>query len=149
MVDVLTQQTFNAFCDLTLAKSDWTHEAHLRVCWVALATRDRRAAVGFLREAIKSYNDATGVENTDTSGYHETLTQYFVGAVSSLDSTDIDRVIGSPRCSTNAPLCHWSRNVLFSPAARAVWIGPDKTPLPWRHMPCEPLGTESPPSARH
>lgn len=141
MVDAHTQLTFTSFCDRTLAKSDWTHEAHLRVCWAALATRDPGATVEFLRDAIKSYNEATGVGNTPTSGYHETLTRYYVEAVASLDSDRIDHVIGSPRCSRHAPLRHWSRDALFSPAARARWIEPDASPLPWLQAPGETLGT--------
>lgn len=132
MVDAQTRRTFDAFRDFTLPKSDWTHEAHLRVCWAALTTtRDPSATVGLLRQAIREYNTATGVENTATSGYHETLTQYFVGAVASLGPTSIREVIDAPRCSTHAPLRHWSRTLLFSPMARATWTDPDDAPLPW------------------
>ncbi|WP_395156845.1 hypothetical protein [Ilumatobacter sp.] len=142
MIDAQTQQTFDAFCDLTLPKSDWTHGAHLRVCWAALTTtRDPAATVELLRQTIRAYNTATGVENTATSGYHETLTQYFVGAVASLSPTSILEVVGSSRCSTQAPLRHWSRTLLFSPKARATWIEPDETPLPW--PPAKALRTSS------
>ena len=30
--------------------------------------------VAFLRDGIRAYNEVTGVENTASSGYHETLT---------------------------------------------------------------------------
>lgn len=148
MIDAVTQHTLNAFRDLTLSKSEWTHEAHLRVCWAVLASRDPSETVEFLREAIRSYNEATGVANTKTSGYHETLTRYYVEAVASLDSANIDGVLHSPRCSTSAPLQHWTRQTLFSATARAAWIEPDRAALPWTSTPGEPLRTPAPQAAR-
>lgn len=131
MPDARSRRTFEAFCDLTLPKPEWTHEAHLVVCRVALSTRTRTATVDFLRDAIRSYNEATGVENSTSSGYHETLTRYFVGAVASLDGATLPEVLRARRCTTSAPLRHWSRELLFSPAARAEWVEPDLASLPW------------------
>lgn len=128
-IDGRTDQTFAGFCDLTLAKSEWTHEAHLRVCWASLDTRTTAETIEFLRGAISSYNVATGVANTSTSGYHETLTHYFVAAVASLTDDSIDTVLCSPRCQVSAPMRHWSREVLFGREARAHWVDPDLTPL--------------------
>lgn len=130
MVDTTTAHTFEEFCDRTLPKERWTHEAHLAVCWAAFQTRDERAAVDFLRDAICSYNDATGVENTPTSGYHETLTRYYVHAVAALGADTIDDVLSAPECRRDAPLRHWSRSRLFGRRARAGWVEPDLCPLP-------------------
>ena len=131
MPDATSLQTFQSFCERTLPKSEWTHEAHLVVCRVALASRTPVETVEFLRDAIRTYNEATGVENTTTSGYHETLTRYYVAAVASLGPVPLDEVLAAPRCATAAPLGHWNREVLFSPAARADWVDPDLAPLPW------------------
>ena len=98
---------------------------------MALSTRTPENTIDFLRDAIRSYNEATGVENTRTSGYHETLTRYFVGAVASLGDVDEERVFGARRCQASAPLRHWSRELLFSPLARAEWVEPDISALPW------------------
>ena len=122
---------FRAFCARSLPKSEWTHQAHLVVCRVALSNRTPRETIDFLRDAIRSYNDATGVENTTSSGYHETLTRYFVGAVASLGGVDLEEVFAAGRCQTSAPLSHWSRELLFGPLARAEWVEPDVAPLPW------------------
>ncbi len=131
MIDPATTETFERFCDRSLPKPEWTHEAHLRVCWATLATRRRAETIAFLRTAISAYNEATGVENNPTSGYHETLTCYFVGAVASLEAPRISAVLTADRCRTSAPLAHWSQKVLFSSHARATWIAPDLAPLDW------------------
>lgn len=131
MIDAETKRIFDGFCDRTLPKPEWTHEAHLRVCWAALTTRTVDEAIDFLRVGIRAYNEATGVENTATSGYHETLTIYFARTIADLRATTIGSVIDFPRATTSAPLDHWSRDVLFSHAARAEWTEPDLAPLPW------------------
>lgn len=131
MVDASSRRLFEQFVGRTLPKSAWDHAAHLTVCWVALDSMDTADAVTFLRDAISSYNEATGVTNSTTEGYHDTITEYFVGAVASLAADDIDDVIGADRCHREAPLRHWSRARLFSPVARARWVDPDLAPLPW------------------
>lgn len=125
VADLRSQEIFDAVLDRSWPKAEWDHEAHLRVCWVALLDHDPIDAVPLLRTAIRTYNEATGVENTPTSGYHETLTRYFVGAVASVDAPSIDGVLAAPQCQVGAPLRHWSRDVLFTPAARADWVEPD------------------------
>lgn len=131
MSDALSLRVFESFLDLTLPRDGWTHEAHLVVCRVALASRTPEETVDLLRHAIRAYNEATGVENTTSSGYHETLTRYYVGAVASTGTTTLDEVLVAPRCATAAPLTYWTRAVLFGPEARAGWVEPDLAPLPW------------------
>lgn len=115
----------------SLPRAEWTHRAHLVVCWVTLQTLDERSALRELRSAISSYNVATGTENSDSSGYHETLTRYYVAAVASLATDGLDAVLSADVCSRSAPARHWSRELLFSPQARLSWIEPDLQPLPW------------------
>lgn len=129
MPDGASTRLFERFCDRSLPKTDWTHEAHLTACWVALSTRSEAEALEFLRDAIRSYNTATGVENTATEGYHETLTAYYVHAVASVDAAAVDDVFAASECSRDAPLAHWSRERLFGELARAQWVEPDLAPL--------------------
>ena len=130
----MRRSTFDEFCDLTLPKAEWTHEAHLVVCHAALGSRTPLETVDFLRKAIRAYNNVTGVENTTTSGYHETLTRYYVGAVASLGSVPRAEVVAAARCATTAPLDYWTPTVLFAPTARAGWVHPDRAPLPWPRL---------------
>src|SRR6185503_10805537 len=59
--------------DRTLPKPEWTHAAHFAAAFWLL----RRPEMHAFREMpalIRAYNEATGVPNTDTGGYHETIT---------------------------------------------------------------------------
>ena len=59
--------------DRTLPKSEWTHAAHFAAAvWVL--TRPDMDAARDMPGLIRAYNTATGVANTDTEGYHETIT---------------------------------------------------------------------------
>jgi hypothetical protein len=125
-----------AFCDLTLSKSQWTHEAHLRVGLWHLAHHPPDEALDLLRARIKAYNVACGGENTD-SGYHETITRFYVWHIGeflasadrrrSLDdlADELIRLLGDQK----APLRHYSRQRLMSPEARRGWVEPDLEPL--------------------
>ncbi|HEX7884720.1 MAG TPA: hypothetical protein VF474_01970, partial [Phenylobacterium sp.] len=59
--------------DRTLPKPEWTHAAHFAAAFWLL-TRPQGDAEAEMPGLIRAYNAATGVENTDTSGYHETIT---------------------------------------------------------------------------
>ena len=123
------------FHQRTLPKPAWTHEAHLIVCWFALREIDVERAISRLRSAIRAYNESTGTPNTDDSGYHETLTRYYVEAVAALDAKSLDDVLNAPACERRAPSRYWSREALFSTAARRDWLEPNLECLPWRAGP--------------
>jgi hypothetical protein len=57
-----------------LPKAQWTHAAHVAVCAFYTAEFDAIEALRRMREGIPLYNEAVGGQNTDDSGYHETLT---------------------------------------------------------------------------
>lgn len=141
------------FEHLRLPKPQWTHEAHLVVCRATVQRLGPAGALAHLRRAIRAYNESTGGANTDTGGYHETLTAYYVGAVDAAVGTDrvggvgsaeplsrdggssgppsLDELVAHPACSRTAPLRHWSRERLFSVEARRGWVEPDLEPLAW------------------
>jgi hypothetical protein len=128
------------FEHLRLPKPQWTHEAHLVVCRATLERRGPAGALAHLRRAIRAYNESTGVAHTDTGGYHETLTAFYVGAVDAVGGVDgigsagplsLDELVAHPACSRTAPLRHWSRARLFSVEARRAWLEPDLEPLAW------------------
>ena len=122
----------------TLPKARWTHEAHLLVALSYLWRHDAAQALATLRARISAYNDAVGTVNSDTSGYHETLTRLYVHALqlhraavpgeSLRDS--FRRLLDSPVARRDWPLSLYSRERLFSAAARRGWVEPDLRPLP-------------------
>ena len=114
----------------TLPKPAWTHEAHVAACWAAVRQHGVDGALTLLRAGIKQYNEATGVANTPTSGYHETITRYYVGAVGRIAERPFADVVADPTVGRDGPLVHWSRDRLFTREARASWVEPDLVPLP-------------------
>jgi hypothetical protein len=86
-------------------------------------------------ELIRAYNESVGTANTDSSGYHETITQASIRAAwwfcgeSLFDSCN--RLMASPMGKSDWLLKYWSREVLFSVEARRVWVEPDLHPLPF------------------
>ena len=56
--------------DRSLPKSEWTHVAHFAAAlW--LLKRGGVRAMSEMPPLIRAYNEATGVANSDTSGYHD------------------------------------------------------------------------------
>jgi hypothetical protein len=122
----------------TLAREDWTHEAHLAACtWIV---RDRTDIVPEqeMRSIISAYNEAVGGVNDDSQGYHETITQvYIAGARAHLIEVGTDMplheavnsLLLSERGRRDLPLRFYSKELLFSVPARRVFIEPDRASL--------------------
>jgi hypothetical protein len=126
-----------AFLDRTLPKSQWTHESHLRVGLWHVLTYGPQEALTRLRREIRAYNEATGVANTDTGGYHETITRFYVGFLARfLEQAGRERPIDElayeliqKHGERDLPLAWYSRELLFSAKARVEWVEPDLRPL--------------------
>jgi hypothetical protein len=115
----------------TLPQEAWTHTAHVSAGWALVRRLGRSAALVAMREAIPRLNESHGVENTDDDGYHETLTMFFVGAIAARVDRGLDAAATLAALDRTAPLQYWSRELLFSPAARRGWVPPDLEPLPF------------------
>jgi hypothetical protein len=122
----------------SLPKAEWTHHAHLRAgLWHALHYPDD-VALDLLRERIRAYNEATGVANTASSGYHETITRFYLHVIRTyLRSVDSQRAIDELAQELIArygdrdlQLRHYTRQRLFSPEARFSWLEPALEALP-------------------
>ena len=127
-----------AMIDCTLPKAQWTHEAHLRTgLWHAMRYPDAEA-LALLRTRIRVYNEATGVMNTDTDGYHETITRLYVHLIGRfVRDADRSRPIDALAADLirdlgdrELPLTYYSRERLLSKAARHAWLEPDRAELP-------------------
>lgn len=137
--DAEIKSATEAFMARTLPKPDWTHEAHFAVALCLLAD-DGRDAFREMPPLIRAYNEATGVANTETEGYHETITLACLrGAAAHLGAAERPLVLHAALASLMAGpmgrsdwlLAYWSRSVLFTPRARASWVAPDLQPLPF------------------
>ena|ERR1041384_2502572 len=117
----------------TLARERWTHEAHLVVGLWYLVRHEAGAATALIRAGIKRYNQACGIVQTETSGYHETITLFYVRVISCYlarapKGATIDELVRGllATCGDRQlPLKYYSRERLFSAAARTSWVEPD------------------------
>jgi hypothetical protein len=123
-----------AFEDTTLPRHEWTHSAHLRMAFLLLTGEpDIEVTLPIIRRRIQAYNKAHG----NPGGYHETVTVAFVRLVANA-FRDLPAGAGFTEfCATQRDLFaadvllnFYSREVLYSPKARAVFVEPDKSPLP-------------------
>jgi hypothetical protein len=125
--------------DRTLPKTVWTHAAHFAA---TLWLMTRRPELELSREMpgiIRAYNEATGGANTDSSGYHETITQASIRAARAFLAEAPPRplfvtcnaLMHSRLGSPDWLLEYWSRPRLFSVEARREWLEPDLKVLPF------------------
>lgn len=124
----------DAFERRTLPARLWTHRAHLEVGLWYLLQHNWSLALLKMRNGILGYNNITGTPNTSNSGYHETLTQFWLRILARYlteHRTDLpyyqhcDAFWMSPESSNELPLEYYSGNRLFSIQARAEWVAPD------------------------
>jgi len=121
------------FEDCTLPREEWTHAAHLTVALWHLLQFDWPEAVGHVRRGIRRYNAAHGVRATPTGGYHETLTLFWLRKVRAFLEGERNEARSLVSLAnelvathdTGLPLRHYTRDLLFSPEARAEWVEPD------------------------
>ena len=122
------------FVDGTLPKTDWTHQAHLVMASCYLLNYPVEEATVRIREGIQRYNLATGGENTDMAGYHETLTIFWIrillAALREMDAAGsriekaraIAERFGNQRDLFRS---YYSFDVVNSTDARRRWVAPD------------------------
>ena len=124
--------------DRSLPKPEWTHAAHFAAAFWLLRRPDRDA-VRDMPGLIRAYNEATDTPNTDTGGYHETITVASLRAarawLAARPHTSLhialEELLASSFGRSDWLLSHWTRAVLFSVAARRGWVEPDVKPLPF------------------
>ena len=120
-----------------LPKPEWTHEAHLATCaWIILERPDI-APERDLPDLIRRYNESVGGVNSDSEGYHETITQVMIRAVrSALARSEgrglcerVNALLEAEEGRRDWPLSFYSRELLFSKEARLGWVEPDLAAL--------------------
>ena len=118
----------------TLTRAEWTHEAHLAACLYVVAERPDLVAERALPALIRRFNESVGGVNSDTQGYHETITQTFIRGVRSfLARTDpalplcakVNALLRAEEGRRDWPLRFYSPERLFSKAARLGWLEGD------------------------
>jgi hypothetical protein len=137
-----TEETLTDFLESfergTWPKSDWTHAAHVAVAASYLIEYPDEDAARYMRRGIVHYNQCVGAVNSDHSGYHETITLFWLAIVKARLSELADAL---PRVEAVRLLVtelapqrdlfreYYSFDVVRSVEARKSWIAPDLRPL--------------------
>ncbi len=121
-----------------LSRARWTHRAHLAVGFWYLWHHPPAEALRLVRENIRHHNEGVGTPNTDSGGYHETITLGYLHGIADhrarhpltppLESLTL--LQSSGLASSEWLLKYYSRDRLFSVPARRGWVEPDLQPLP-------------------
>jgi hypothetical protein len=123
----------------TLPRADWTHEAHLAATTYLLTRRPDVDIDQELPGIIRAYNESVGGVNSDSEGYHETITRVFLQGVrlflSEADPDEplhelVNELLLSPMGRRVWPLRFYSAERLFSVEARRAFVPPDIAALP-------------------
>jgi len=128
-----TERIAQALIDQTLPKAEWTHEAHLRAGLWHVLQHGAPAALELLRARISSYNESVGTLNTDTAGYHETITRFYVTVTDrflaandrAMPIDDLAARLLTELGDRRLPMRYYSEGRLFSVIARRSWVEPD------------------------
>ncbi len=130
--DVLVSQ----FRSQSLQKSDWTHEAHLVVAlWHLLEYKDFHSTLCHLRTGIILQNHSVGIQNTESRGYHETITVFWTKELEKFlqNETSRDFLILAEKLLTETAFTEkeyvfqfYDKETLKSVRARATHVPPIK-----------------------
>jgi hypothetical protein len=123
----------------TLKREEWTHEAHLAATTYLLLRRPDVDLDTELPGIIRRFNESVGGVNSDTEGYHETITRAFLHGVrlflAEADPKEplhelVNELLLSPMGKRDWPLRFYSPARLFSVEARRTFIAPDLAAFP-------------------
>jgi hypothetical protein len=137
MTDDEIEETVRGFLACALPKERWTHAAHFAAALWLLRARGAVAARADMPGLIRAYNESVGGRNTETEGYHETITQASLTVAARALAAAGDAPLSAVLAALMAGQCgqsgwiflHWTRDRLMSPEARRAWLAPDLQPL--------------------
>ena len=122
-----------------LPPKEFTHAAHFASALWLLAHRPEIDLPAQMPAMIRAFNESAGGQNTDTAGYHETITQASLRAAKAALAEHegkpvaavLNALLESPIGRSDWMLRYWTRERLFSVEARRGWVEPDLEGLPW------------------
>lgn len=132
----ITQNKLNhittGFLNLSLPKEEWTHAAHLITGLYLIQIHGLAKAEALMPTMIKAYNEAKGGINSDSEGYHHTLTIFYLRILSDFKNSHThltmpklcEHVLASPQGARKYPLTRYTKDILFSLEARKNWVEP-------------------------
>ncbi len=116
-----------------LQKKHWTHKAHLTIGIWHLLKYTKDEATCLIRARIIIYNEAIGIKNSFGTGYHETITLFWILVIYEYlnrnKGKEVDLVNEFVNCNIynfNFIFDYYSKELLFSKKARAFGAEPDR-----------------------
>ncbi|QQS33621.1 MAG: hypothetical protein IPM50_03285 [Acidobacteriota bacterium] len=115
-----------------IARNAWKHAEHLAVALVYVEDLGETAAVGRMRSGILNLlENGFGLDLTKEMPYHETLTVFWIKTVAEFNAANeglsllekANELIKTH--DKDLPLRFYTRELLFSDAARAKFLPPD------------------------
>jgi hypothetical protein len=123
----------------TLERPEWTHEAHLGATTYLLLRRPDIDLDAELPGIIRRFNESVGGVNSDTEGYHDTITRAYLHGIrlflAEADTSEplhelVNALLLSPMGRRDWPLRFWSKERLMSVEGRRHFVEPDLAALP-------------------
>lgn len=117
-----------------LSRAEWTHNAHFIVALCYVTKYPSGVALKRLKSSIFHNNEAIGIPNNETSGYHETLTCFYTqliiqytleNEIEEVLLKDYQKMLASPITDKAYPLNFYQRETVLSEKARKEWVQPD------------------------
>ncbi len=116
----------------TLPKARWTHGAHLLTGACYVHALGEAQATNKMRLCVRRYNEAVGGKNTDSSGYHETITVAWIKLLAGLlrETRPLDRATFAALAlqrfegDKNIFRKYYNFDLVGSVEARKTWIPP-------------------------
>lgn len=123
-----------AFHSGTFPRENWHHSEHLILALWYLLHYPETKILELIRQQIIFYNQTVGIPNTENSGYHETLTIFWLKIISDYlktisPQTDfliiLENLLNSDLNNPDLSLQYYTSDRLFSVTARQTFLAPN------------------------
>ena len=137
----VTEEEIDAFLAAfeagTLPKERFTHAGHLLTGAAFVHRLGEVQAIDHMRLCVRRFNEAVGGKNTATSGYHETITVFWIKLLAALHSANPELpratfaalAVERYRDHRDCFKAFYDFDVLASTGARRAWIAPTLKPV--------------------
>lgn len=119
--------------------SEWRHPEHCIATLFLVRERADMLLATALPGIIQLFNLAHGGQNTDSTGYHHTMTLFYLSEIQNFARQTMNMPLGEA-CETlmasdigqkDHVFRFWSRDRIMSPRARLVFASPDLSAVSW------------------
>lgn len=128
------EKLVSAFENCTLDKEDWSHEAHL-LAGMKMCILYQENAYAEMKKRVIRFNEAVGTINSKSSGYHETITHFWIiilhdfckkNKINTFDQVAVDTLLFAEELAKrNSFLDYYSKDSIMSTKARLELVEPD------------------------